>query len=134
MAAQHRDERHPASAGLDPRGSGSHALANPPAPAPAASTPPTATEAAPLAVGKGAVEFGLVAALLPATRLAVADATDAQWAKVAALHAEDARLDTSSVALIRLKTPDASTATRLTMSKMRVEDPLVRLVRGFERS
>jgi hypothetical protein len=59
---------------------------------------------------------------------------DTQWGRLAALHADDAELDNASIALIRAQNPAADRAGRLAVTKMRVEDPLVRLVRGFQTS
>jgi hypothetical protein len=60
--------------------------------------------------------------------------SDADWAKIAALHSDDARLDQGSRALMAAKNPNAFAAGRLAMSKMLVEDPLLRVIRNFERS
>ena len=59
---------------------------------------------------------------------------DADWAKIAALHADDARLDQASRSLMRAKNPDAFAAGRLAFSKRMVEDPLLRAIRHFERT
>ncbi len=58
--------------------------------------------------------------------------TDPLWDQIAALHAADAKLDRSSVTLIRRENPTAAQAGRLAMSKAYVEDPVLRLVRNFE--
>jgi hypothetical protein len=102
--------------------------------APPTGATPTAAEAAPAAVGKFAVERPLVAAALSGTG-ALAEATDAAtWDAIAALHGEDARLDASSVALMRRKTPTAAEAGARATTKEVVEDPLLRVVRRFEDS
>lgn len=59
---------------------------------------------------------------------------EATWAKIAALHSEDARLDQGSRTLMARKNPDAFAAGKLALSKRVVEDPLVRAARQFERS
>jgi len=59
---------------------------------------------------------------------------DATWTKIAALHADDAWLDQRSRLLMAHKNPDALAAGRRALSKMFVEDPLVRVARQFERS
>jgi hypothetical protein len=69
-----------------------------------------------------------------AQRKDAVDLTDADWAKIAALHAEDAQLDQGSYALMQEKSPDAATAGRRAMSKMIVESPLIRTMRNFQRS
>jgi hypothetical protein len=56
------------------------------------------------------------------------------WTKLATVHAEEARLDQSSRELMRRKTPDAFAAGRLAITKVKVEDPLLRAARQFERS
>jgi hypothetical protein len=60
--------------------------------------------------------------------------SDDVWTKVAALHADNASLDTATVALMRAKLPDAQDAMRLAVSKRIVETPLMREVRALERS
>jgi hypothetical protein len=100
--------------------------------------PPTALAAGRRAIGKGMVETPMVRALAqhapgePA--LLETASTDAVWAKIAALHADDARLDAGSKALMAAKNPSAMEAGRLAVSKTRVESPMLRLVRSFERS
>ena len=59
---------------------------------------------------------------------------DAIWAKIAQLHAEDSRLDASTKSLMRAKNPTAFDASRIALSKMMVEDPLLKAVRTFEHS
>jgi hypothetical protein len=97
---------------------------------------PTALQAAPRAVGKSMVELNIVRALAPRLAALRAGTDDAEWGAIAALpaHAEDARLDASSKALMRTKQPTAPAAGRLALTKSRQEDPLVRLVARFERS
>jgi len=59
---------------------------------------------------------------------------DAVWNKVAALHSEDAKLDASSVMLMKTKMPDAQDANRITVSKFVMETPLLRELRALEKS
>jgi hypothetical protein len=92
-----------------------------------------AVKAAGRAVGKSVVELPVVKALADVKHLQESTG-DAAWAAIAALHAEDARLDDGSKALMRGKHPDATTAARRALTKAFVEDPLLRVVRGFERS
>jgi len=75
------------------------AAAGPAAPQP----PPAAIKAAPLARGKAMIETRLVVALSPEVLTAASD--DAAWQKVAALHADEARLDGASRALMASKNP-----------------------------
>jgi hypothetical protein len=56
------------------------------------------------------------------------------WTALARLHYEDARLDAQSRTLMRVKNPRAAEAGRITVSKMAVEDPLMRAMGEFERS
>jgi hypothetical protein len=96
---------------------------------------PTAREAAKVAIGKSAIEAVLVDAVtVPAGELEAAT-DDEMWKLIAALRAEDAKLDATSIAIIRSENPPtAKEAARMAFSKARVEDPIVRMVRQFEAS
>jgi hypothetical protein len=59
---------------------------------------------------------------------------DSAWQAIAALHADEAPLDASALELIRTKQPDAAVAMRLTTSKMAVETPMMRMLRGLKHS
>jgi hypothetical protein len=60
---------------------------------------------------------------------------DAAWGKIAVLHAEENRLDASSVVLIAAKNPpSAAEASRRARAKSFVEDPLIRTIKNLERS
>lgn len=97
---------------------------------------PTAARAARAAVGKSMVELNIVRALAPRVAVLRASTTDDAWAKLAALpaHAEAARLDDASRALVAAKHPPARAAGRNALSKMKVEDPIVRVLANLERS
>ena len=98
---------------------------------------PAAREASALAASKGHVESPILSSLAGRSRgeRPGPPVDDATWAAVAALHAEDARLDASSHALILAKRPDlAREAMRLATSKRFVEDPILRVLRPFERT
>lgn len=95
---------------------------------------PAAAKALPAAVGKSVVERPLVVALAPDAHVLQAAKDDETWAKVAALHADDATLDAGSRALMATKNPTALQAGRVAASKLKVENPLVRVVQNFERS
>jgi hypothetical protein len=102
-------------------------------------TAPTALQAMPRAVSKSIVEVKLVKALDPVARAALETSTDdAAWAKIAALpaHAADAKLDGASRQVMRAKLPrpTAEQAARLAMSKLRQEDPVLKVAAKFERS
>jgi hypothetical protein len=96
--------------------------------------PPPAIRAAPIAVGKSIAEFRLVRALTPTAEQLAGATDDAVWEKIAARHAEQAKLDNGSRVLIAAKQPDAVKAGLVARTKGRAEDPLVRIVRTFERS
>jgi hypothetical protein len=95
---------------------------------------PAATVAGQRAIGKGFVEGPLVAAITPDARKLEAASDEQTWTKLAALHAEDSRLDQASRVLMVAKNPDALAAGRLAVSKRVVENPLVKIVQNFERS
>jgi hypothetical protein len=96
---------------------------------------PTAAKAGERAIAKTVLEGPIVRQVaLSATQLEQAS-SDAIWQKIAALHAEDAKLDPTSVEIIRRENPPtAAEAGRLAVGKRRVEDPIVRMVRQFENS
>ena len=105
--------------------------------------PPSALEAAPRAIGKVIAEGPILLASMPqhaqpTATPSVAQAqeliTDDQWKAIAARHADAATLDESALKLIRAKSPNAVQAGVISKSKVRVEDPLLRTVRNFERS
>jgi hypothetical protein len=107
-----------------------------PAALPVVAGRPLAVPATRLAVSKSMIEIRSVAAVV-ADRTALVRATDeAIWPLIAALHADDARLDEGSRAVIRAKlgAGGAIPANALTGSERRVEDPVVRVCASFERS
>jgi hypothetical protein len=57
---------------------------------------------------------------------------DELWQAVANLHREDVKLDEASVAIVRREVPVAKDAAMRAVSKSRVEDPILRVVRAFE--
>jgi hypothetical protein len=91
---------------------------------------PDALEIAPVAMTKAVVEVNILKAMTTdATELeAVMD--EAAWARIAALHAEDARLDERSIALIRRHTP--ATTADSTSAKTTEQDQLQRIVQKLE--
>jgi hypothetical protein len=94
---------------------------------------PTAAAGARITASKALVEIRPIVARTPDRQTLAARTDDAVWAKLAALHAGDAHLDNGSRAVIYEKV-GAVAANRLTTSKLRVEDPTVRMIRNFERS
>jgi hypothetical protein len=91
---------------------------------------PSAKKAAPIAISKGRVEAPVLNLSMPGDAVAL---EDAMWKKIAALHADDAKLDPSSVTLVASK-QDPAAAMRRAMSKSIVENPLLKIVSNFERS
>lgn len=104
---------------------------------------PTARAAGNLAITKRVMEMPLLNAV-EASMTGAADprsaepleqaTTDEVWKKIAALHAEDAKLDAASVTLIREHTPMAIRAAALARGKQDVEIPLLRMVAKFQES
>jgi hypothetical protein len=95
---------------------------------------PTAMAGTRITAAKSAAETVTVAALAPDRAALAAGTDDAAWAKIGALHAADGKLDAGSRAVILSKAGDAVAANNRTFAKRRVEDPVTRLVRNFERS
>jgi hypothetical protein len=95
---------------------------------------PPAEAAAKVAVPKYVAERPAIAAVTGKPITASADVTDELWQKLAALHAEDARLDQSSRTLIASHNPTAALAGALAITKARIESPLVRMFRNLEQS
>jgi hypothetical protein len=105
------------------------------APVATAKKAPDAAKAGAIAIGKGRVEMPIIRAVVPASDASLAQATtDEIWNRIAQLHAEDSKLDTASFNLIRTQHPTAAAAARRAISKMYVEDPLVRMVRTLQGS
>lgn len=77
--------------------------------------PPTAQEAAPIAVSKMVVENPIIRTIFSAAsgnQKALTNATDENiWRKIAQLHASDASLDSNSQALMQRKNPDLQITT-----------------------
>ena len=96
--------------------------------------PPAAIKAQPLAVSKSGGELPLVRAITPTRETLSSTTDDARWSQIAQLHADDARLDSASKALMVAKNPTAFDASRLAMLKSKVENPLLRVDRTLERS
>lgn len=94
---------------------------------------PSAAAAMPLTASKVDVERPLLRAF---TRENLERTmTDQLWARIAALHQGDVKLDSNTVALIRAKAgPPAADAMRLAFSKSIVEDPMLRVLRNLQRS
>ncbi|MDA7979647.1 MAG: thioredoxin family protein [Pirellulales bacterium] len=99
-----------------------------------------AAQAGELAFGKSFIETPILTAMSITAEDARSNAeltesiSDEMWTRIAALHSDNSRLDESSVALMREHQPNAVVASALTVSKARIEDPMVRIVTNFERS
>jgi hypothetical protein len=105
-----------------------------------ANAAPPARAAAPLAISKSVVEIPIINKLAAAEpRVPTSDelksaTVEDLWPKIAALHFAEAELDAASRALIASKNPTAARAGVLAESKVRVEDPLVRMIRNLQQS
>jgi hypothetical protein len=102
--------------------------------APGTAGPPPANVAVAVAAPKAKIERPLVRAALPLAIDPTKLDDEETWARIAALHADDAMLDAPSLALIRSQSPTAAQAGKIAMTKRVVEDPLVRMVRTLESS
>jgi hypothetical protein len=99
--------------------------------------PPPARAASRAAFSKNQIERPILHSVLPdqpAYAQLEAATDDSSWAKIAALHSDEARLDQGSRALLMAKAPSALTAGRLTGSKIAIENPVLRQIRNLERS
>jgi hypothetical protein len=72
--------------------------------------------------------------ITPGTNASGAELSEEDWAKIAAIYAEDATLDEASLALIAEHYPTALTAAPVAPTKRLVENPLLRLVAAFQQS
>lgn len=95
--------------------------------------PPLAEAAAKMAVTKTAAESPLLRFAHFSGPWIERGMDDHLWQAVAHLHRAEVKLDDSSVAVMRRELP-ANQAMRRTVTKARMEDPLLRLVRSFEDS
>ena len=101
--------------------------------------PPSAVVAAAVAVTKSVVEVNTVRAITTSTPItydpqALARATDeATWAKIAGLHTADARLDGTSITLMRRHRPYMETTAAGAAESSIAREQFPRLVQNFER-
>ena len=96
--------------------------------------PPSAAEAGAVAATKAVMSEASIINSITTDANALGAITDEEaWAKIAALHSADARLDEKSIALIRRQTPYASDAATATGSKSPAQSQLSRIVQNFER-
>jgi hypothetical protein len=99
-----------------------------------AAAAPAAEKAAVIARPKAMVELNIIRVVTMRGAELERRTDDELWEKIAALHAEESQLDDASVALIRKQNPTALQAGRVTITKRRVEDPLLRMVRNLQSS
>jgi hypothetical protein len=92
---------------------------------------PTARAASYRAEAKTAAEAPLMAPFTPGEEAIMAQ-SNALWRRIAAVHADQAKLDEASVTLVRCENPEARLAGVRAITKSRVEDPILQLVRNFE--
>jgi hypothetical protein len=101
-------------------------------------TTPTAQMAGKVAFSKMAVESPMLKSLQPKGgakgRPGRAELDDETWAKIAALHAAEAKLDAAAQALILSKNPTAFEAAGLASAKKQVESPFISALRNLQRS
>jgi hypothetical protein len=94
---------------------------------------PDAIEVAPLAMTKAVVEVNILRAMTTDAVELEAVMDEAAWAKIAALHVADSRLDEQSIALIARHTPAATVEN--TSAKTPAQDQLIkRIVEKLERN
>jgi hypothetical protein len=96
--------------------------------------PPTARAASRMAMAKSVTENGLVNAISYDTTRLARWTDEETWNKIAALYLADAKLDSSSLALIRRQNPYTGEATGTSKSAQPSADRLARLVQNFERA
>jgi hypothetical protein len=93
---------------------------------------PTAMEVSPVAMTKAVTEVSILRGITNDARELAATTDDAAWAKIAALHAADARLDERSIALIRRHTP--ATSENASAGQASAPEQLSRIVENLERN
>jgi hypothetical protein len=96
--------------------------------------PPAANVATAIARPKAWTEATLVRAALPLSADPMKLDDEEIWKMIAALHTDDARLDSASRDLINSQSPSAAQAAQTADTKRRIEDPLVRMVQTLESS
>jgi hypothetical protein len=93
-------------------------------------SPPSAQAAGRLAVSKSAVESPMLKSLQgklnERSSVQTPEMTDETWARIAALHSDDARLDGMARAVLFAKSSVAMQASQRTASKRLVENPFLR--------
>jgi hypothetical protein len=95
-------------------------------------TPPTALQAAELAMPKSGVELPILRQLAGNPSAMLRATSDDLWAKLGALPGHAVKLDAAAESIIRRENPDALRAGARAMTRARVEDPILRLVRNLQ--
>jgi hypothetical protein len=95
---------------------------------------PPADAAAAIARPKSLVEMPSIKTLVGRVPSLEQATSEQVWEKIAALHLDEARLDDASRRLIASHRPTAARAGALAITKRKIEDPLVRIVRNLEES
>lgn len=95
---------------------------------------PSAIAAAPIAATKVVTEISILRAITTDARELEAATNDATWDKIAALHANDSRLDERSIAVIRRHLPAATVEASAGQAKTAAQDQLSRTVQNLERN
>ena len=95
---------------------------------------PNAKVAALRAVGKSFVEAPVLRFANLGGRWIEQGMDEQLWEAIAALHREEVQLDEASVDVMRQEFPQAPQAGRLAVAKRAQEDPVLRVVRMFEKS
>jgi hypothetical protein len=93
---------------------------------------PSAIAIAPIAMTKAAVEVNILRSITTDARELAAATDDAAWAKIAALHATDARLDERSITLVGRHTP--ATSEKPAAAKTTPQEQLSRTIENLERN
>jgi hypothetical protein len=96
--------------------------------------PPSARAAARVAMAKAVVESGLVNAISSDTRTLERMTDEETWNKIAALYLADAKLDATSIELIRRQNPYTGEATGSETVGQLPADRMAKLIQNFERA
>jgi hypothetical protein len=95
---------------------------------------PGALEIAPVAVSKAVVEVNILRAITTDARELEAAMDTTAWARIAALHANDALIDERSIALIRRHMPLDPGGASAAQTKAPASDRLSNIVKNLERN
>ncbi len=101
---------------------------------PQQTAPPRAFAANAIAMPKSAVELPALKAVVGRVPNLEQATTEQVWELIAKLHSAEAQLDSASRDLIASQNPTAVLAGKIAITKRRVENPLVKMLRGLEES